>query len=290
MGKPKRNPPKRDGHPRPAWASLLSEPSGAAALSDDELDALVSRAALLCGRSTAGGETLAPAREIYATFMGRVPAERRRDNYLATATAATVGRTGVGALLPYLLREDVPGIVATAALDYAVLRPLDDGDALAGPRRVLGLAQDGEVANRAAAIGGLLMMGDARVNALLEPLRRGLADEDVAVIARCQTGFLFAATIGFYLEWLGELQQAGRDGAFGFLAGALCRMRIEALVPSVWSIERCFPTRPGEPFRLLGSWPAEEYAGIIRHRLEAIAERETGDRVMPLVMEAWGLS
>ncbi len=289
MGKPKRNPPKRDGHPRPAWASLLSEPSGAAALSDDELDALVSRAALLCGRSTAGGETLAPAREIYATFMGRVPAERRRDNYLATATAATVGRTGVGALLPYLLREDVPGIVATAALDYAVLRPLDDGDALAGPRRVLGLAQDGEVANRAAAIGGLLMMGDARVNALLEPLHRGLDAEAVSVIARCQTGFLFSATIGFYLDWLEELADAGADGSFGFLAGALCRMRIDAIVASVWSVERRFPTAPGDPFRMLWDWPVDEYAETIRPRLEAIAARETCDRVMPFVMEAWGL-
>lgn len=289
MGTPKKALRPRKHNSRRDWEEFLRDPARAATLSEEELDTLVARAALLSGKAN-DGELIGPVREIYEIFKDRATPERRRDNYLATSTSALARRTGAGALLAYLLHEDIPGIVATAALDYAVLRPLADGDALTGPREVLRLALDGAVANGAAAIGGLLMMGDPRVNALLVPIRRKIQDGDVAVVGRCQTGFMFSSTIEFYLDWLEELMGAGKDGPFGSLAGALCRMRMGALVPSVWSIERHFPTTPDDPFRLLGSWPADEYAGNIRPRLISIASRETGARVMPLVLETWGLS
>ena len=200
---------------------------------------------------------------------------------------AVAGDAEVTALLPYLCVDEDKGIVSTAALDYCLLHPLRRNDPLTGPKLLLRLVRDGALSNRGAAIAGMLMLGDGRVMRLLRGVRRQLTTEEIATLAQCTSGYLFAATIDFYVTWLEQLQRRYDEAVFGIICAALCNLVQSASEPVVRSIERVFPSTPGNAIRLLKCWPLPQYSRLVVRRLKAIARWEPDPRLVPYVIDAW---
>ena len=71
---------------------------------------------------------------------------------------------------------------------------------------MLKLVITGAVANPGAALGGLLARGDDGVTAKLTALRSALAlkwaDRALGAMASAATGYVFASTVEFWLQWL----------------------------------------------------------------------------------------
>jgi hypothetical protein len=226
---------------------------------------------------------------LYESFLQRVPPAQRRQNYYANREQVLAGDMSVNALLPYLCSDTDIGIVSTAALDFAALHPIKPDDLLAGPKSVLDLFAKGTLSCPAAALGGLVNLGDQRVMELLNDLRRTLATTAVETMTQCRTGYLLAAVIEFYVTWLDELEGGVDDAGFGAVAAVLCDM-VCASDPVVRSIQRVFPSTRDHAVELLGTWSLSEYATIVMPRLQAIARREREPRLMPHVLEAWTFS
>jgi hypothetical protein len=94
--------------------------------------------------------------------------------------------------------------------------------------------------------------------------------------------------IDFYLDWLEDADEE----SFGGVAGTLGRMALSPAVPKVLDVERKFPANAPDgrpPVKIINEWTIEEYGRIIEPRLRDLARRESEPRVMPAVLEAWGL-
>jgi hypothetical protein len=266
--------------------ALLDQPEECQALPDHELDQFVNFAIGVYGM-TARTEFIPKLIALYGLFLQRIPQQQRLQNYSATREQVITGDMSVNGLLPYLCADDDVGIVSTAALDYAVLHPLKGSDPLTGPKSLLRLIGNEALSCPAAAIGGMVMLGDQRVMDLLKGIRHKLANPEVETVTHCWTGSLFAAVIDFYITWLEELKGDYGDAVFGTIAAALCKLIRGASGSVVRSIERVFPSTRDNAIRLLRSWPLQEYAKTVVPRLQAIARREKEPRVMPYVLEAW---
>jgi hypothetical protein len=268
--------------------SLLDKPEEYRTLSDLDLDQFVNFAIAVYGM-TSRLEFIPKINLLYAHFLQRIPAAHRLQNYAANRDLVVSGEMSLNGLLPYLFADEDIGIVSTAALDYTVLLPLKGNDPLTGPKSLLKLIDTGTLANPAAAIGGMVSLGDQRVTNLLKNIRHKLTNTEVEILTHCSTGHLTVAVIEFYLTWLEELKGDYDDAVFGTIAAALINLIRESSSPVVHSIERVFPSTPDNAIRQLGNWPLKEYAKSVIPRLKAIAKREKEPSVMPYVIDAWKL-
>jgi prepilin signal peptidase PulO-like enzyme (type II secretory pathway) len=218
--------------------------------------------------------------------------DRRRDLTLKVAGSVELGQTGPMALFPFIMEDPASGVVSTATLEYAQLVPLERGDLLTGPREVLRHAQlVPEQERRGAMLAGLLMLGDRRVVDLLRESWRRLSPEGRRPLTDATSSCAYAAVVDFYLEWL-----EGRpdEGDVGSIAGALARIALNSTPSLVLDVERDLPTTAvvGEgrpPVRILTRWTIPEYGRTMAPRLRALVAREQEPRVLPLVLEAWGI-
>ena len=268
--------------------ALLDRPNAYARFTDDDLDKFTFWAIGVYGMT--GHVDLIPKLQgVYGLFQQRIPREQRLQNYLATQYLVEGHQASLNALLPYLFQDSDPGIVSTVAIDYAVLHPLKNGDPLTGPKDLLGHIPAGNLHNSAAALGGLLLLGDQRVMELIRPLRNQLDWNQAETVTKCWNRFITAALVEFYVSWLEELTGEYDGPVFGLVAGALARLVNEAEEPVVRSIERVFPSTPENAIRVLRSWSLKEYAAMLMTRLKAIAMWEKDPKVMPDVLRIWSL-
>ncbi len=118
------------------------------------------------------------------------------------------------------------------------------------------------------------MLADQRVMDLIRSTREHLDEEQVSILTKCQTGFLNAATVEFYLSWLEDLKGNYNDAIFGLVAAALHNMVKNPSAPFVTSIEREFPaTLDNNPIKLLQKWSIPQFAKNLLPRFQAIAKR-----------------
>jgi len=233
--------------------------------------------------------------------------EEFRPFYWYVAERTTVGRrlevlswlaervegfeAGLSSLLPFLCADEEPAVISTAALHLALLVPQRKGDPLTGPKDVLGFLEGSDTDNtRVGILQGVLLIGDRSILPLLDRCWEGLGREGRRCLAHSWSGFVYASTIEFLLGWL---ERTDDEADYGSIAAALvlCTVR-QKNSPFVLDVERKFPANgdgDAPPVRFLNQWTFEEYGKIIAPRLRAIGEAETGEKVIPGVLEAWGI-
>jgi hypothetical protein len=201
-------------------------------------------------------------------------------------------------LVPFMALDPAPAVVSTAAMDMATMMPLKNGDPLTGPAAVVEEAMEwieSDESRAAAMIAGVLMLGDARVIPMVAGCWRRLGQTGKNILMEQQSGFVSAAGIEFFLQWLESVD----EDDFGHPAGALGRLAAGMLSRrGVRDLQRKFPApfnlsddefRADPPIRVLQEWSQEELARAIEPRLRMAYMRETYDKVMPRVLLAWGL-
>jgi len=229
-----------------------------------------------------------PLIHLYGIFVEKTGAEIRKRPYQAVAEQAKEGDITVNALLPFIGSEPDHSLVSTAVIDYCMFRQTAKDQPFAGVGDVLGMLKSSTVICPGGILAGLLLLGDARVSALLPAFRQQLENADIAVLARTHSGFLYAPMIGFYLEWLEELSEPATEAEFGTLASGLVNMVQRDQYGVVVAVERLY----GQPTADETVIPVEhygfrEYFNSILPRMQAIAELETDPKVMPEVITRW---
>jgi len=198
---------------------------------------------------------------------------------------------GLGSLKPFLYADEETSVISTASLNIAIFIPPKDGDPLTGPKEVLGYAEGADTeATYTGILQGVLQLGDRRILPLLDGCWKELGREGRRLLANSWSGFVYASTIDFLLGWL---EKADDERDYGSIAAALASYPIRPKrIPLVLDVMRKFPANgpDDEPaVRFLNQWTFEEYGAIIAPRLKAIAAAETGDKVIPKVLGAWGI-
>lgn len=261
-----------------------------AALDPDAQLTLLANGLALYG-ATCEEDLIASLVPLYSTVRDLTPAADRARVLSAIRSAIDDVGLSCNALLPFILLDDDVGIVSTAALDLAMYQP-GGPDGLEGVRRIIGHIERGEVQDRGAAFGGLLLLGDARVCALLRPPRVALeADEVKTAVLRCSSGFVYEAVIDFYLDWLDSLPGDESDARYAHVASALHLMPERMNPRKVVSVKREFgETDPRKRVRLLGEWSLSEMGKRMEPRLVALEAREPPPKISSAILRAWGLS
>jgi hypothetical protein len=198
-------------------------------LDDEGVARLAHHALFFAGRGHAALNPLVAA--FYPEYAHRVADARRAEVFARICNHIHDGLLRPAVLLHFLCLDPDLEIVSAAAREAACLGLAEEPDGARGADCVLKLVVTGSVVNSGAALGGLLALGDAAVNAKLAVLRPGLAlpwaDRALGQMASCTTGCVFAATVEFWIEWMEtlvtELPESAR--VFDWAAGALAAQR-----------------------------------------------------------------
>jgi len=269
----------------------MNSPKRYAKLETDEFSRLIREATVLYGAHS--DERLPNVLDVFYPLYRDEEDEpsRLHDFYRTIVNAIEEGLTGHNALRVFLLYDDSPALVSTAALDFAVYHPLVNGDLMTGPKAVLEMFNENTVECRAGLFKGLMLLGDDRLFHLLREARRELTPLEARIVCGPGSGFLFGSTVNFLIDWLEETEADEDEGTYGLIAAALGNLPRTANAPVVVAGRRRFPVDPDgeileEGFKKI---PLEDFAETIEPRLRAIAEREPPPQVMPIVLSAWGL-
>ena len=112
---------------------------------------------------------------------------------------------GFEALLPFIVVDPDPQVVANAALKTAVLFPARHSDHLEGPRFVARLTRGREHPKRCGAIlGGLMLLGDERLTPLIHETWDCLPPESRIEAASRRSPFVFRAHVLLLIDLLEE--------------------------------------------------------------------------------------
>ena len=279
-----------------AWAQLVYQPK-----LEDRIRGYRTRADELFGEiiryATLGDQSsVAHLSRIYQQMLGRgMPVEIRRQIYQETASAqqSEPAVVSYNAYLPFIFCEAADGIVGSATVDFISVGELIDGDPMTRVKEVIGLIERKSLRNRGAAFGALLFTGDSRVSRLLLPLRDQLTENEVTIAMRGSTSLISAASVEFLIAWLEGMDANSTDGLFGTVASGLVNVRRRAESPVVMTGRRPFPvgsvTRE-EQARMGRFIPIDKFTAQITSRLLNLERTEPEPKIMPVVLETWGIS
>jgi hypothetical protein len=278
-----------------AIAGHLQRRDGWEKLGDERLAHLAGIALFVAGRGETELYPLITA--YYPEYAKRVPASERTRIF---ARIRDDVRSGVlrGDVLVQFLRGDPERCIAReAAFEVAWLELAEADGTACGADCVLELVVAGAVANPGAALGGLLALANRSVNAKLAVMRPALslpeADAALAEMAQCTRGYVHAATVEFWLDWMEELVASlpGARGALDRGADALVCQREEMVERVVLDGEWAMP--PGRTSALQDAMTRvirlEEYVARIAPRLIAIVEAAPGSGSVRRALAAWGV-
>ena len=236
-------------------------------------------------------------RRLYIYFRKRTETEERWNLYQDIVREVSNNNISVFAFLPFLYEENDKAIVSTAAIDYCAYRPLENDDPLTAVKEIIPrIIQQKNVECRYGLFGGLLCLGDRRVNNMLWQIKQRLLPDEVKSLVTIQTGILYTNTFEFYMHWLEELKEDSGNEIFGSVASGIVFALRQAQKlqktdePTVIDHERIFPSPEDvNPSNLKKEYKFSEYRNLIAPRLLAITDKETGERVMPFALKAWGI-
>jgi hypothetical protein len=226
----------------------------------------------------------------YPEYAKRVATERRAATFARIRSLVYEGVLRGGILPVVLCHDGDSGLVSTAARDIAALDIVEPTSGARGGDLVLKLVITGAVANPGAALGGLLARGDEAITAKLAALRPALAlkwaDRALGAMAGAPTGYVFASTVEFWLQWLealaGELPGSAR--VFDQAARALAFQRETLVEPVVLRARR--PPCLGAGTAAL-EVPLAAFTASIAPRLRTLAGLAGESEGMRRALEAW---
>ncbi len=207
-------------------------------------------------------------------------------------------REGAGytnGLLPFLVEDPDPSVVAAAACETAILLPLDGDDPMTGPRYVESLIAELDRDDaRAGIIAGLLSLGDTRVEPLLQGAWRCLGEDGRQTLALLIQGFhgLHVGTVRFLLEWLEDEAADPGTPSFGVAAATMARAGTHAAEHGIMEVVRVFPVidaPEGQPFKVVRQWSLEEFLPFVSDRLLRLASVDEPPELVLSVLRFWGL-
>jgi hypothetical protein len=272
----------------------------------EPLDGLQQLLVFECFRWARGGDEriLAPLVELHQVFMARADEQQRLQalaaiGALGEALARSERTADIGAASLLFLQDSSPRVVATAALQVASLHATE-ADPLSGARLVFDAALQHDPGRRAAILGGLLTMGDARVAQVLGDCWEHLTPESHAVFIDVARGLNpTSVVVDFFVRWAEASVSGMSEAGIGWISAALIRLaeRAESPLPAggaagVVQIDRALPVwsrEEADVVRLVERWNREEYGELLAPKLVAIARRETHPRILPKVLRAWGV-
>jgi hypothetical protein len=231
---------------------------------------------------------------IYVEYRDSAPPHERAAFIDEISRAVANGSAMDDALLMPCLLEDAPTLIAMAAAEYANARGMAEGDPVPAADSLLATWEEDDAEHRAGKFLGLLVLGDPEVLDRLRPRRVELTDDEVGMICDATIIGPYDTTVEFTLEWLEETQADRDHGKFTMLASAITPTRSE-------DEEEDEPPKadghcimvPGDCGGIPDDWyfPGD-WRSMGKHlapRLMALARREPEPRVMPAVLEAYGL-
>ncbi len=263
-------------------------------LDNERLARLAGIALFVAGRGETELHPLLAA--YYPECAKRVPVDERSRIFARIRDQVRHGVLSSDVLVHFLRGDPDRYIAAEAAFELAWLDVTETGGGAHGADYVLALVIDRAVANPGAALGGLLALANRGVNAKLAVLRPALAlpdaDAALAEMARCARGYVHAATVEFWLEWM-EALVAGLPESQRVLdraADALVCWREEIVERMVLDGDRIVPAPRTGDLHDAGTRriPLEEYAASIASRLAAIAAAAPESGNVRRALAAWG--
>jgi hypothetical protein len=283
--------------------ALFARPDDWTGLEVDALRHLLLYACLSCG--------VAPDEESASrlTRLARVAADRlhpavrlqlvghvaravervHRQHHVRSGAGATLG------LLPFVLEDPDPSVVSAAACELAILLPLDAGDPLTGPRHVASLVEQVRSDDaRAGVIGGLLLLGDSSVEALVDGTWDRLGGEGRQTLALLIQGFhgLTALTVRFLLGWLEQEAERPESATFGIVAATMARAGRHAAEFGIVDVRRTFPVTDApedRPYEVARKWALDDFVPAVSARLRALAAADDPPELTIAVLRHWGL-
>jgi hypothetical protein len=225
----------------------------------------------------------------YQRIVAKVPSSERYELMQRVSSSVEAGETSINALNPFVSLESDFTVLSSAALNFATLMPGTAADPVAGPRYVLSLAElSDDQECRLGLIAGLVALGERRVGGIINGCWELLDLQHQQLLIDRWNGYLTAGVVEFYLTWLESLSDEGQP--FGWLAGLLMRMPRDRNLPQVVDIIRTYSTERNEVVVIpVEHWTVEEYGELIQPRLAALEAKESAPKVLPAVMQAWGL-
>jgi hypothetical protein len=268
----------------------IEQQDGRAAPDVEELEELVRDAFTIMDNETTR-ESFELVQHLYPLYRDAASVERR----LAVIDEAWSrgfddGRWPASVdLLTTLERE--PALIAACAARYAAFVMMYTEVAFGEIARILACAEYESDNCYAATFLGLLALGDAELLSELRDHRLELTDDQVATICGVTLVEPSFATVLFLLEWMEEVQRRGDQVRFAQLASF-----VERAGATSWSEElpptrylRASDLRFNVCYHQVYPVDREQFGRHLRPRLEALAGRETGSRLIPPVLAAWGL-
>jgi|GEM_PF-1228557 len=196
-------------------------------------------------------------------------------------------------LMPFLYADDNRTVVSSATIDLAMIPEPFDDNPIYWPQNILRDLVSGMGECRGGILGGLICLGDRRVNQLIETVWDFFDDDDIGEAAQCNTAW---ASLGAFDLWLnlGEsLANEGKTetGRFGHVMSALLLLTRAAKDGVFQDIQRNFGYLFNEsaalrPLEFLGEYPFDDMLLEYEKRLTVIADLEQDPKLALDVLRA----
>lgn len=236
---------------------------------------------------------IGPLRVLYREWAEVSEPDQRMRYLQATLEGIENGELFSNTLLPFVGCEVDGRIASMAALSFAMMHPTSAEEPMLGVVLLARGLVGATMSNPGAVFGGLLNVGDYRVNKILWPIRDMMQEDDLDEVVRVSTGRIAAAVMDFLLDWMEQMPAANREIQFNVLAAGLVNQRngsqidLAAIGGRVWPVAGATPEEEDEAANYV---PLAAYARSIRSRLEGLRDLAPEPEVVEYVIDAWELN